>query len=97
VQILVTETPTRGDTEEWQIYYFTADPHPAHLHLVRFEAIGRTRFDGATPNPHGSLQPWETTYQDMVIAYPGEITTSRSLSISPARLEISPRLIQSRR
>ena len=72
-QINVTENPTVGDTEEWEIYDFTEDAHPIHLHLVKFKVISRRLFDG-TPSPHGSVQPWETGYKDTVIAYPGEIT-----------------------
>ncbi len=78
VQIKVTENPSVGDTEEWQIYNFTEDAHPIHLHLVRFEVMGRTLMDGTTPSPQGSVQPWETSYKDMVIAYPGEITTVKA-------------------
>ncbi len=78
IQVEVTENPTVGDTEEWQIYNFTEDAHPIHLHQVRFEVEGRTLFDGTTPSPHGSLQPWEEGYRDMVIAYPGEITTIKA-------------------
>jgi FtsP/CotA-like multicopper oxidase with cupredoxin domain len=36
-----TETPELGDTEEWEIYNFTGDAHPVHLHLVHFEILGR--------------------------------------------------------
>ena len=42
IQVKVTENPTVGDTEEWQIYNFTEDAHPIHLHLVRFEVLDRT-------------------------------------------------------
>ncbi len=72
--INVTENPKLGDTEEWDIYNFTADAHPIHLHLVRFEVVSRTLMDGVTPSPNGSMQPWETGFKDTVIAYPGEIT-----------------------
>ena len=58
-QIKVTENPTVGDIEEWQIYNFTEDAHPIHLHLVHFEVVSRTLMDGTTPSPHGSVQPWE--------------------------------------
>jgi FtsP/CotA-like multicopper oxidase with cupredoxin domain len=75
--ILVTENPRRGNVEEWKIYNFTEDAHPIHLHLVRFDVVGRTDFDGF-PSPHGSVQPWETGFKDTVIAYPGEITTVRA-------------------
>ena len=75
----VTENPTLGDTEDWEMYNFTADAHPIHLHLVRFEVLGRTLLDGVTPSPNGSLQPWESGFKDTVISYPGEITTLRAL------------------
>jgi spore coat protein A len=77
--INVTENPTLGDTEDWEMYNFTADAHPIHLHLVRFEVLGRTLLDGVTPSPNGSLQPWEEGFKDTVISYPGEITTVRAL------------------
>jgi FtsP/CotA-like multicopper oxidase with cupredoxin domain len=34
-----TETPANGSTEIWEIYNFTADAHPIHLHLVNFEIL----------------------------------------------------------
>jgi spore coat protein A len=37
----VTETPALGATEVWEIYNFTGDAHPVHLHLVNFEVVGR--------------------------------------------------------
>ena len=40
-----TETPTVGTTEEWEIYNFTGDAHPVHLHLVHFEVLGRSEID----------------------------------------------------
>ncbi len=73
VMVNVTENPTVGDTEIWEMYNFTTDAHPMHLHLVRFEVLGRKMMDG-TPSPHGNPQPWESGFKDTVIAYPGEIT-----------------------
>lgn len=75
--VLVTEMPVLDSTEEWEIYNFTVDAHPIHLHLVRFAVISRTLTDG-TLSPHGSVQPWETGFKDMVIAYPGEVTRVRA-------------------
>ena len=72
----VTENPTEGDTEVWEMYNFTADAHPIHLHLVRFEVVDREEIiGGATRQP----EPWETGYKDTVIAYPGEITRVKAL------------------
>lgn len=37
----ITERPVLGDTELWQIFNFTADAHPIHLHLVQFDVLQR--------------------------------------------------------
>jgi spore coat protein A len=74
----VTENPTIGDTEEWEIYNFTADAHPIHLHLVRFQVLGREAIPGFAPVAPVVL-PSETGYKDTVIAYPGEITRVKAL------------------
>jgi spore coat protein A len=47
-----TENPALGATEEWDIYNFTGDAHPVHLHLVHFEVLGRNTLtfdEGDTP------------------------------------------------
>jgi len=36
-----TENIRLGDTEEWEIWNLSADAHPVHLHLVRFEVVSR--------------------------------------------------------
>jgi len=77
VTVNVTENPKLGEVEEWQIYNFTEDAHPVHLHLVRFEVISRTLMNGML-SPNGSRHPWERGRKDVVIAYPGEITTVRA-------------------
>jgi FtsP/CotA-like multicopper oxidase with cupredoxin domain len=83
LNINVTENPIEGDTEIWEIYNFTADGHPIHLHLVRFAVVDREiftqdspKFDPLAPNVGAVFpaEPWETGYKDTVIAYPGEIT-----------------------
>lgn len=40
-----TETPGLDSTEIWEIYNFTADAHPIHLHLVNFEILDRQDFE----------------------------------------------------
>jgi FtsP/CotA-like multicopper oxidase with cupredoxin domain len=77
VTVHVTENPTLGDTEEWEIYNFTADAHPIHLHLVRFQVLARQAIPGFAPVAPVVL-PSETGYKDTVIAYPGEITTVKA-------------------
>jgi FtsP/CotA-like multicopper oxidase with cupredoxin domain len=79
VDVWVTENPALGDTEEWDMYNLTADAHPIHLHLVRFQVLGREAIGGG-PSIAGSNNPlpWETGYKDTVVTYPGEITTVKA-------------------
>jgi len=79
VVVNVTENPAVGATEEWDIYNFTADAHPIHLHLVRFEVVKREAIGGG-PSVAGSNAPlpWETGFKDTVISYPGEVTTVKA-------------------
>ena len=53
-----TENPELGATEIWEIYNFTGDAHPVHLHLVNFEVLGRRviTFDVDEDNPLPVLQ-----------------------------------------
>jgi FtsP/CotA-like multicopper oxidase with cupredoxin domain len=67
----ITENPAVGATEVWELYNFTEDAHPIHIHEILFEVIDRQPFeDGAARGP----EPWETGRKDTVIAYPDEIT-----------------------
>jgi len=36
-----TENPKNGTAEEWEVWNLSGDAHPIHLHLVRFEILGR--------------------------------------------------------
>jgi len=75
-----TENPSPGDTEVWELYNFTADAHPIHVHEQFFEIVDRQRIDKQTglpiqsPVPPG---PTENGHKDTVIAYPGEVTRIR--------------------
>jgi FtsP/CotA-like multicopper oxidase with cupredoxin domain len=53
-----TELPALGSTEEWDIFNFTEDAHPVHLHLVKFQVINRRSidFDADEENPQQVLQ-----------------------------------------
>lgn len=78
----VTENPDVGSVEVWELYNFTPDAHPIHIHEVQFQVVGREVMDdpGAT-SISGSNEPlpWETGFKDTVVAYPGEITRVRAL------------------
>lgn len=41
----VTENPRQGTVEDWVYINLTGDTHPMHVHLVRFQVVGRTPFD----------------------------------------------------
>ena len=71
----VTENPILGDTEEWELYNFTADAHPIHLHLVRFQVVDR---EDILTGVRRSPEPWETGCKDTVISYPDEINRVRA-------------------
>ena len=77
----VTENPRIvggvAPIEEWEIYNFTEDAHPIHLHLVEFQVVSREPMPGRTLIS-GGVQPWESGFKDTVITYPGEITTVRA-------------------
>ncbi|HET6952970.1 MAG TPA: multicopper oxidase [Acidimicrobiales bacterium] len=82
----VTENPTVGDTEVWELYNTTADAHPMHIHEVAFEVVNRQEIvileeseevqvaPGSVPV---APEPWETGVKDTVIAYPGQVTRVR--------------------
>jgi bilirubin oxidase len=68
----ITENPALGAIEVWEMYNFTADAHPIHIHEVTFEVVNRQALGGGgSPRPPES---WEANRKDTVIAYPGEIT-----------------------
>lgn len=76
----ITESVESGTVKEWQIYNFTMDAHPIHIHEVPFEVVSRTDTDtGAVRGP----EPSETGLKDTVIAYPGEITRVKARFTRP--------------
>jgi len=91
----VSENPNVGDTEVWEMYNFTADAHPMHVHEVTFEVVNREGLvvneDGETEPPArltGNVRPpeaWENGLKDTVIAYPGEVTRIRAQFNAPGQ------------
>ena len=78
----IRTTPLLDSTETWEIWNFTADAHPIHLHLVHFQVLEREDFMfGAAPNTGTllgtttPLEAWEKgAPKDTVISYPGQVT-----------------------
>jgi spore coat protein A len=78
----VTENPLLGSTEIWEIYNFTADAHPIHVHVVQFQVIERESMEEGEKR---APESWETGYKDTVIALPGEITRIKAKFDKPGR------------
>ena len=75
----ITENPAVGATEVWELYNFTADAHPIHIHEIHFQVVDRQAL-GPDNRPTGPVRPpeeWETGFKDTVISYPGEVTRVR--------------------
>lgn len=72
----IATNPALNATEAWELWNWTMDAHPIHLHLVKFKVLERRGVDG-TPSivPGNGVQPWENGWKDTVIAYPNEVTT----------------------
>ncbi len=70
-----------NDAEQWDIWNFTVDGHPIHVHQVKFEVLSRAAIGGGPSiisdwrNRNNGVQTWENGWKDMVISYPGEITS----------------------
>jgi spore coat protein A len=52
----ITENPNLNDVETWEVYNFTADAHPVHLHLVSFQILNREEITGFTLAEKDQLQ-----------------------------------------
>ena len=73
----IQTNPAVGSTETWELWNWTVDGHPIHLHLVKFKVVNREAFDPLTGALSGTVNPAEATeagWKDTVIAYPGEVT-----------------------
>lgn len=83
----VTENPALNDIEVWEIYNFTEDAHPIHIHEVQFEIVGRQEIEESEEILEAEdeeedirgPEAGETGFKDTVIAYPGEITRVKVL------------------
>ncbi|MEV6319432.1 multicopper oxidase domain-containing protein [Streptomyces sp. NPDC051776] len=74
----ITETPTEGISELWEINNFTSEAHPIHVHQTMFEVVNR-QLSGESATPP---EPGERGRLDTVIAYPGITRIALSFDIS---------------
>jgi FtsP/CotA-like multicopper oxidase with cupredoxin domain len=72
----ISQNPAVDTTETWELWNWSADAHPIHLHLVKFKVVDREAFDPLTGALLGARAPelTEAGWKDTVIAYPGEVT-----------------------
>lgn len=77
----ITEKVALNAIEVWEIYNFTVDAHPIHIHEVRFQVVDRQPIGGSARLP----EPWEQGLKDTVIAYPREITRVKAEFDLPGR------------
>ena len=63
--------------EQWNLWNFTVDGHPIHVHLVKFKVLGRAAIGGGASvvATATGAEAWEDGWKDTVITYPGEITS----------------------
>ncbi len=72
----IAQNPALDTVEQWDLWNWSADAHPIHLHLVKFEVINREVIGSGAPRP---AEPWEAGWKDTAIMYPGEITRVKAL------------------
>jgi bilirubin oxidase len=77
----VTENIALNSTEIWEIYDFTEDAHPIHIHQVQFEVVNREDIlidpINGTATLAGNItgpEPGETGTKDTVLVYPSKLT-----------------------
>jgi len=79
----ITEKPLLNSVEIWNLINTTDDPHPIHLHLVRFQVLDRRRFDKFQYQLKNTLRfmgdpmppaPNEAGWKDTVRAESGAVT-----------------------
>ena len=79
----IRTNPVLNALEKWELYNYTMDAHPIHLHLVKYRVMSRRpfAFNGRrafNTGPYEGAERTEAGWKDTVIAYPGEVTTIRA-------------------
>ncbi|AUX24941.1 bilirubin oxidase [Sorangium cellulosum] len=77
----ITERPDPGSIELWELFNFTADDHPIHLHNAQFQVVNRQVLDQSAP-PIDPF-PGEEGFKDTVGALAGQITRIKAKFPSP--------------
>ena len=83
-----TETPASNSTEIWEIYNFTADAHPVHLHLVNFEILDRREFEYQVTGTQETTQHNDTKGEVPEISF---IQDTGPVDLGPEYFEAAPK------
>ncbi len=95
----VTENPTPGVAEHWDVYNTTEDAHPVHIHESKFEVVARQAIrvtETMVPDVVRTVEiapgstprppePGETNLKDTVIVYPGEMIRLKVRFLTPGQ------------
>ena len=76
----ITENPALNAIEVWEMYNFTEDAHPIHIHEVQFQVVNRQPFDGDARPPEPGRRASRTPSSPTRARSPG----SRPCSTCPA-------------
>lgn len=80
----ISEKPRLGTTEIWRMINVTPDTHSMHLHLVKFQVLGRRPFNVNHFKKTGKIRytgpripadPNERGWKDTISTNPGEVTS----------------------
>jgi FtsP/CotA-like multicopper oxidase with cupredoxin domain len=87
-----TENPDPDSIEIWEVYNFTGDAHPVHLHLVNFEILGRNEieFEADEDSPQLVLQH-NGTYGTVAAVSNISVGDAVSLGSSDGYVESAPK------
>lgn len=98
----VTENPTAGSIEIWEIANLSADSHPMHFHLFNAQVLWRRPFNmlayAGVPTytgPQRPPEPEERGWKETILMHPGEVTAiimQFNLPTVPFMVPASPRV-----
>jgi spore coat protein A len=74
-----TEKPLLGSTEQWDIFNFTADSHPIHLHLTQYQVLEKWHIDFLDNNDDGIP---DDTNGDGLISYGNTASSPLDYSVA---------------
>ena len=74
-----TENPLLGSTEQWDIFNFTADSHPIHLHLTQYQVLAKQHIDFLDNNDDGIP---DDTNGDGLISYGNTASSPLDYSVA---------------